>query len=82
MLFRSERGVTKKIGNQDVRFISPEDLILIKLLWYRESESTRHLEDIRSILTIQGENLDYLYLEQWAKRQGVGEVLEKLRKEE
>ena len=79
---RIERGVTKKIGNQDVRFISPEDLILIKLLWYRESESTRHLEDIRSILTIQGENLDYLYLEQWAKRQGVGEVLEKLRKEE
>lgn len=75
---RIERGVVKQIGTQNVRFISPEDLILIKLLWYKESESTRHLEDAESILSIQRDSLDYEYLAQWAKRQGVAALLKKL----
>jgi len=76
-----ERKVSKKIGKQNVNFVSPEDLILSKLRWYRESESTRHLEDIESILKISGDKLDMSYLKKWAAEQGTSEVLEKLLKE-
>src|SRR3989344_5657196 len=72
---RLKRGVSKSIGTQHVRFISPEDLILIKLSWYKESESTKHLEDAQSIIAIQGDKLDKQYLNEWAERQGTGDLL-------
>jgi hypothetical protein len=54
---------------QEIFFISPEDLILSKLRWARMSESTRHAEDIRSVLTASGKNLDLEYLKREAAAQ-------------
>lgn len=77
---RLERSVKKKILDEEIDFISPEDLILIKLKWYRESESDKQLEDVRSILKISGDMLDYEYLKTWALKLGVSELLNKLTK--
>lgn len=74
-----KRSHSKTIDGQKVYFISPEDLILSKLLWHKESLSTRQLEDVESVMRISGENLDWSYLEQWAGRLEVLEVLRKLR---
>ena len=68
----------KIIKGQRVYFISPENLILSKLEWYQKSQSTRHLEDIASILKISGAKLDTRYLKQWAKKLKVSDVLSKL----
>ena len=68
----------EKIGNQKVYFISPEDLILSKLHWYEQSESTRHLEDVESILRISAKKLNWNYLNQWAKKLGLWKVLAEL----
>lgn len=73
---RFARAAVKRIGGQAVRFISPEDLILIKLLWYKESASTRHLEDAQSIVAVQNEALDREYLQQWAARLGITDLVE------
>jgi len=70
-----QRRVAKKIGKEDVWFSTPEDLILIKLQWYKESQSTRHLEDIESILDIQL-SVDKEYLRHWALAQGTSTILE------
>ncbi len=75
-----ERRIARKIDGQKIYFISPEDLILNKLLWYRESKSSRHLEDAESVLKISGEKLDRRYLNQWAKKLGVTDILAKLLK--
>ena len=69
------RTVRKDIAGTSVAFLSPEDLILQKLLWYHESESTRHLEDAGSIVVIQGDALDRSYLAQWAEKLGVADEL-------
>src|SRR3989338_1057449 len=45
-LLKLKRKILKKIGGKTVYFISPEDLILSKLIWYQMGESTRQLEDI------------------------------------
>jgi hypothetical protein len=54
--FGQRKGV--RILGQKTSIITAKDLILIKLLWYKKSESTRHLEDAQSIVAIQGNNLD------------------------
>lgn len=78
-LLKFERSQPKTVDGQQVYFISPEDLILSKLLWHKESLSTRQLEDVESIMKISGEKLDWGYLEKWASHLGVLEALRKLR---
>jgi hypothetical protein len=60
---------------QEVFFISPEDLILSKLRWARMSKSTRHAEDIRSVLSVSGHALDMAYLKREAAAQGLTQDL-------
>lgn len=73
--FQLKRRKVKNILGQKIYFISPEDLILSKLNWYQESQSSRHLEDVESILKISGKRLDRKYLKQWAKKLGVLGIL-------
>ena len=56
---------------QEIFFISPEDLILSKLRWARLSASTRHAEDIQSVLSASGNKLDLEYLKREATAQGL-----------
>ena len=45
--------------------VSPEDLVLSKLLWAKDSRSELQLRDVRSIIALQPA-LDWPYLERWA----------------
>jgi hypothetical protein len=50
---------------------SPEDVILGKLIYYREGGSDKHLRDIAGILRISGDAVDRNYISQVAAQQGV-----------
>lgn len=58
-------------------FISPEDLILAKLLWRRVTGSEQQGQDIRSVLA-SVPDLDGEYLSTWASRLGLTGELAKL----
>ena len=75
---RFKRKINQTIEGQKINFISPEDLILIKLDWYRNSHSDRHFEDAASVLQIQ-KNLDQKYLNLWAKKLKVENYLKQLK---
>lgn len=64
-----KRAKNKKIGGKLIKFISPEDLIIAKLKWYRESESDRQLEDVIAVL--EAGKLDQKYLHSWIKKLGL-----------
>jgi len=49
-----------QIKNQKINFVSPEDLILSKLLWYKKNESERELRDIESILKFSKVDVEYI----------------------
>ncbi len=72
-----QRRIGRKIGGRAIYFISPEDLILSKLIWFQKTQSTRQLEDIGSVLKIQ-KALDMNYLRQAAKANATLEILEPL----
>lgn len=61
-----------------INFISPEDLILNKLLWCKEIRSERHLNDCRGILKVQAEKIDQEYLKLWARKLEVISLLEEV----
>ena len=75
---RIKRGIKKRIAGVNIVFSSPEDLILIKLLWQKRMGLNHQLEDIESILKIQ-KNLDWRYLHKWSKFHGTQKMLNLLR---
>lgn len=75
--FSRRRKVSSPIG--EIVVASAEDVVLAKLEWNRISPSERQRRDVASILGVQAANLDWQYLEQWAKKLGVWEDLTELR---
>jgi hypothetical protein len=61
------------IAGQRAFIVSPEDLILSKLDWAKDSRSQMQLDDVRNILRTVT-NLDRPYLERWADHLGLGEL--------
>jgi len=59
--------------------VSAEDIILLKMLWYRDSNcsSERQWADVIGVLKVQAGKLDLQYLKKWAGVLGVSELLEK-----
>ncbi len=57
---------------------SSEDTVLSKLLRYRITPSDRQLSDVRGIIEVQQDRLDWDYLRGWARRKGVDDLLESL----
>ena len=79
------RSVTAELpqpGGRRVPIKSAEDIVLRKLQWFREGAeiSDRQWNDVLGILRVQGDRLDDAYLDTWAERLGVEELLAKARK--
>jgi hypothetical protein len=67
-----ERRQRCELGGFQAWLVSREDLILSKLLWARDSRSEQQMRDVRSLL--QGD-VDADYLDLWAPRLGVADLL-------
>jgi hypothetical protein len=78
MLSRSRKlrlGESRKA----VSFVSAEDIILLKLRWFRQAEGTseRQWSDVHGVLAGQAGGLDLEYLNSWANKLGLADLLEK-----
>ena len=68
------------IGFIDLWLVSPEDLILSKLWWARDSHSEQPLSDIRNIMRYVKE-LDRQYINEWVWKLGLAEIYGELENE-
>jgi hypothetical protein len=68
---------------QSIMCVTPEDLILFKLEWYRlGNETSEHQwKDVRGVFETQGGSLDQAYLDRWAADLGVSDLLQRVRRE-
>ncbi len=66
--FARRRTVT--IADQPMTIVAPEDLILSKLDWAKDSHSQMQLDDVRNLLR-SVRDLDRDYLRRWADRLGL-----------
>ncbi|HKC35428.1 MAG TPA: hypothetical protein VKB95_05170 [Chitinophagaceae bacterium] len=54
-----------KFLDMNISIVSPEDLLLSKLIWIQEIQSGVQMEDIKMISNV--ENLDWNYIHDWIK---------------
>ncbi|MGH2518087.1 MAG: hypothetical protein ACRDHP_20785 [Ktedonobacterales bacterium] len=71
--------VSEAEESRPVHWVSPEDLILAKLEWYRMGGevSDRQWNDILGVMKLQGARLDLTYLRQWGQSIAVADLLER-----
>ncbi|MBI2526578.1 MAG: hypothetical protein HYV93_11380 [Candidatus Rokubacteria bacterium] len=55
-------------------FARAEDVILYKMLYYREGGSEVHVRDILGMLKVSGGEIDPRYVAEWASRLGLAEI--------
>ena len=63
----------KSDGFYDAWFASPENVILMKLRFFKVGGSDKHLRDTASILLVQGSRIDRDYITKWSQQLGVSE---------
>lgn len=79
----------REVMNRRVRFsvpdpqhafwvVTPEDIILMKLWWRRDSRSEKQWSNALSVARNKGHQLDWDYLRKWAKTLNVSEDLNQL----
>jgi len=54
-----------------------EDVVIQKLRWQRDKD----IADVRTVISIQSERLDWPYIQQWTQKHGTIELLNRLRSE-
>lgn len=59
----------------DLWVTSPEDAVLTKLEWAKETASGQQIQDALGILLVQRDRLDEGYLKEWAVALGVSDML-------
>lgn len=78
-----DRAIQAKLGEAEqlvVRVASVEDIVLIKLQWYRLGNeiSERQWSDLITVVRLNRPELDIDYLHQWAEQLGVDDLLLRL----
>lgn len=79
---RFSRRLRLDIGGIEAWVSAPEDTILMKLRWMAvHGGGERHLLDAVAVQEVQGASLDAAYLDRWAAREGVADLLARVRRE-
>jgi hypothetical protein len=74
-----ERRRTILFEGISLNVTSPEDLVLSKLYWAKESLSEIQLRDVRNLLKTTPD-MDWGYVEEWVEKLGLDEVFKEARK--
>jgi hypothetical protein len=71
------------VPEEPIHLITPEDVILMKLEWYRlgGESSDQQWQDILGVLRAKAGTLDEDYLADWAAKLGVADLLQRVKQE-
>ncbi len=77
-VMRRRVRITHPVEQVSFWIVSPEDIILMKLVRRKETRSSRQWENALSVARVQGHRLDWAYLRKWAGELGVAGDLDAL----
>jgi len=60
-----------QIDGVDIVALTPEDVILSKLLWAKMGDSLLQIKDVAGVLKVQQHSLDHPYIEKWVAELGL-----------
>ncbi len=78
-----QRRIRSRIGSdpREFWFVTPEDIILMKLVWRKDTQSAKQWENALGVARMKNVNMDWKYLFEQARTLGVEADLIKLRDE-
>ena len=76
---RFDRRVSARVLTRDSFVASAEDMIITKLRWAIGASRPKDREDIRNILAVQGQALDWDYVGRWAALHGTAPLLAEIK---
>jgi hypothetical protein len=56
-----------------------EDVIITKLRWSLHARRSKDADDVRSVIAVQGDRIEWDYVHRWCDRHGTRAVLEEIR---
>ena len=62
------------VPGREAYFARPEDIMLYKMLYFREGQSDVHVRDILGILRVSGPEIDTAYVAEWSGRLGLNAI--------
>lgn len=62
------------VPGQEAYFARAEDIILYKMLYFREGGSDVHVRDILGMVRVSGPEIDVAYIEEWTGRLGLAAI--------
>jgi hypothetical protein len=74
------RRIKVLVDQGSMWFVSPEDLVISKLIWAKDSHSEMQLKDVKNLVETV-DNLDTGYIEQWLQKLGLEELYKEARNE-
>jgi hypothetical protein len=76
--FRRRRRVPLPDGETVIP--TAEDVIIMKLRWVVHGRRTKDIDDIRDVIAVQGDALDWQYIHRWCDQHGTREKLDEIRR--
>jgi hypothetical protein len=73
--------VSYGVGGPSFWMVSPEDIVLMKLIWRKGTKSEKQWENALSVIKTMGQRLDWSYLSEWAEQLGIANDLGELRRQ-
>ena len=76
---RFSRRQQTRILDRDAYMPTVEDVIVTKLRWSHAGNRSKDMDDVRNVISVQGDRIDWAYVNSWCDRHGTRELLEQTR---
>ncbi len=76
---RFERRRRIQTLGREVFILTVEDVIITKLRWSRASQRGKDVDDVRNVIAVQRDRIQWDYVTAWCDRHGTRDVLESIR---
>jgi hypothetical protein len=77
---RFRRRLRAKVLDREVSVPTVEDVIVTKSRWASLGRRTKDREDVRAVIAVQGDRIDWDYVNAWCDRLGCRTVLDEIRR--
>lgn len=77
---RFRRRVRVEMEGAETCVPTAEDVIIMKLRWAVLGKRPKDADDVRDVIAVQGDKIDWAYVHHWCDQHGTREKLEEIRK--
>ncbi len=78
-LQRFARRKQVQVLGRPAYLLTVEDVVVTKLRWYQALKRSKDKDDVRGVIAVQGDCLDWDYIRRWCDLHGTRELLEAVR---